>query len=258
MSDSPPRTASAIPKSATSACPAPSRMFSGFTSRCTTPSACAKASASAASRAIATASSTGSRRSRSIRCAQALALDVGHGEPEQAVGAGAAVEHGEDVGMLQPGGEADLALEPLEAEGGGEAGVEDLERDGTVVAEVVGQPDGGHPAPADGAIQPVPAGQCLAQAFRLAQAGAPGIRCGDGHQGRKSKHPARAAPCPRRERPSMLRTSESFARAFPPSLSGGKTGAAPLDPRCRYRGRALPRGTARLSRAPRGRRSPDS
>ena len=115
--------------------------------------------------------------------AQALALDVGHGEPEQAVGAGAAVEHGEDVGVLQPGGEADLALEPLEAEGGGEAGVEDLERDGTVVAEVVGQPDGRHPAPADGAIQPVPAGQCLAQAFRLAQAGAPGIRCGDGHQG---------------------------------------------------------------------------
>ena len=85
--------------------------------------------------------------------------------------------------MLQPGGEADLALEPLEAERGGEAGVKDLERDRTVVPEVVGQPDGGHPAPADGALQPIPAGQCLAQAFRLAQAGASGIRCSDGHEG---------------------------------------------------------------------------
>ena len=123
---------------------------------------------------------------------QALTLHVGHGEPEQAVGAGAAVEHGEDVGMLQPGGEADLALEPLEAERGGEAGVKDLERDRTVVPEVVGQPDGGHPAPADGALQPVPAGQCLAQAFRLAQAGASGIRCGDGHEGsNQSPRPGR-------------------------------------------------------------------
>jgi hypothetical protein len=41
------------------------------------------------------------------------------------------------MGMLEPRGEADLALEPLGAEGGGELGQQDLEGDGAVVAEVV-------------------------------------------------------------------------------------------------------------------------
>ena len=39
------------------------------------------------------------------------------------------VEHRQDVGMLEPGGELDLALEPLGAEGDGELGKEHLERD---------------------------------------------------------------------------------------------------------------------------------
>ena len=47
--------------------------------------------------------------------AEALALDVRHGEPEVAAGL-ARVEDGEDVRVLQPGGELDLALEPLGAE----------------------------------------------------------------------------------------------------------------------------------------------
>ena len=38
--------------------------------------------------------------------------------------------------MLQPGGEADLALEALGSERGGELGVEHLERDRAVVLEV--------------------------------------------------------------------------------------------------------------------------
>ena len=41
--------------------------------------------------------------------------------------------------MLQPGGESDLALEPLGAERGGELGVEHLERDRAVVLEVAGR-----------------------------------------------------------------------------------------------------------------------
>ena len=47
--------------------------------------------------------------------AQGLALDERHREPELAVGL-ARVEHGEDVRMLQPRGEPDLALEALGAQ----------------------------------------------------------------------------------------------------------------------------------------------
>ena len=49
-----------------------------------------------------------------------LALDVRHGEPEL-TGSLARVVHGQDVGMLEPGGELDLALEALGAERGGRA-----------------------------------------------------------------------------------------------------------------------------------------
>ena len=47
--------------------------------------------------------------------AQALALDERHGEPEPARRPRRSRD-GEDVGMLQPGGELDLALEALGAE----------------------------------------------------------------------------------------------------------------------------------------------
>ena len=57
-------TASAMPKSATSAAPSCSRMFSGLMSRCTTPRLCAYSSALATSRARRTDSSTGSCFSR--------------------------------------------------------------------------------------------------------------------------------------------------------------------------------------------------
>jgi hypothetical protein len=48
----------------------------------------------------------------------------------------ARIEHGQNVGMLQPGGEADLALESL---GGpaGQPGEQELEGDWTIVADVV-------------------------------------------------------------------------------------------------------------------------
>jgi acetylornithine deacetylase/succinyl-diaminopimelate desuccinylase-like protein len=89
------------------------------------------------------------------------------------------------VRVLEPGGEADLALEPLEAERGGEAGVEHLEGHRAVVLEVAGEVDGGHAAPADLAPNLVPAGQRLAQAFRLAHASLPRPRCGNRHLGPK-------------------------------------------------------------------------
>ena len=63
----PSATRCAIPKSATSACPAASMMFSGLMSRWITPWRWAYSRASAASRAIWTASSTGSCVSRASR-----------------------------------------------------------------------------------------------------------------------------------------------------------------------------------------------
>jgi hypothetical protein len=53
------------------------------------------------------------------------------------------------VRVLQPGGEADFALEALGAERPGQLGVEDLEGDGSVVLEVGGEEDRGHAAPAE-------------------------------------------------------------------------------------------------------------
>ena len=67
----------------------------------------------------------------------------------------ARVVDGEDVGVLQPGGELDLALEPLGAERGGELGEEHLEGDRAVVPEVLGQVDRGHAAAAELALEPV-------------------------------------------------------------------------------------------------------
>ena len=82
-----------------------------------------------------------------------LPVDERHREPEEVRRAvlrshGAAVEDREDVGVLEAGGEADLALEAIGAEGGGDLGVEDLERDRAVVPQVLREIDRGHaPAP---------------------------------------------------------------------------------------------------------------
>ncbi len=67
----------------------------------------------------------------------------------------AAVEDGDDVGVLEAGGGLRLAAEPLdELAVLGEAAVEDLQRDEALQMRVFGQPDVGHPAGADPAQQP--------------------------------------------------------------------------------------------------------
>jgi hypothetical protein len=53
--------------------------------------------------------------------AERLTLDEGHGEPELARGI-ATVENRQDVGVLQPGGELDLAEKALGAEGAASSG----------------------------------------------------------------------------------------------------------------------------------------
>ena len=85
---------------------------------------------------------------------QALAPDVGHGEPE-AAGALAGVIDREDVRVVETGGEADLTLEPLGAERGPEIGIEHLQRDEPVVLQVAGEIHGGHAATAEHALQEI-------------------------------------------------------------------------------------------------------
>jgi hypothetical protein len=57
--------------------------------------------------------------------------------------------------MLEPRRQADLLEETIPADAGGECGVEDLEGDRPVVAEVLGEVDGGHAAAAELALDVV-------------------------------------------------------------------------------------------------------
>jgi hypothetical protein len=59
------------------------------------------------------------------------------------------------VRVLEVGGDPDLPAEPLLAQLAGGAGEEDLERDRALVAEVVGEVDHGHAAPAEDAIEAI-------------------------------------------------------------------------------------------------------
>src|SRR3970040_1019661 len=137
-------TARATPKSVTSACRPESITLSGLMSRWTTPCACASASASASSTRILTASPTGSSCSRASRALpQRLTLHVRHHIVEQAAGL-SRVEQRQDVRMLELGGDLDLTQEPRAADRRAEILLQHLDRDLTVVLEVLGEVHGRH------------------------------------------------------------------------------------------------------------------
>ena len=89
---------------------------------------------------------------------QGLPAHVWHDVEELSV-RGAAVEQREDVGVLEARGGLDLAQEPLTAQRGGQLGMEDLDGDRTVVAEVVGQIHGGHATSPELALDAVTVGK---------------------------------------------------------------------------------------------------
>ena len=74
--------------------------------------------------------------------------------------------------MLEPGGEPDLAQEPLGAERGGELGVQHLERDRPVVPEVLREVDRGHAAAAELALERVAVAAAPASELRATEVGA--------------------------------------------------------------------------------------
>ena len=90
--------------------------------------------------------------------AQGLAFDVRHGEPEMPGGL-ARVEYGQDVRVLEAGGQLDLAQEPFGSERCGELRVEHLERYRPVVLQVLRQVDSRHAAAAELALERVPLAQ---------------------------------------------------------------------------------------------------
>jgi len=61
-------------------------------------------------------------------------------------------------GVLQPGGDPDLAEEAVGAEYGGELRPEHLERDPPVVLEIAGEMYRGHAAAAELALEPISIG----------------------------------------------------------------------------------------------------
>jgi len=97
--------------------------------------------------------------------AQALALDVRHGEPQLSTRF-ARVEHGEDVRVLQPGGIADFALEAIGTERGGKVGVEYLQGHRSVVPQVVREIDRSHATNAELALERVAVGEGGLEAFQ--------------------------------------------------------------------------------------------
>ena len=96
--------------------------------------------------------------------AQRFALDERHDVVRGAADL-ARVDEAEDVGVLQVGDGLDLAEEPLGADHGGEVGAEHLDGDLALVAEVVGEVDGGHAALAELALDAVAVGENGAEAL---------------------------------------------------------------------------------------------
>ena len=70
-------------------------------------------------------------------------------------------------GCCRRAAEPDLAKEPLGAQHLSQIRMQDLERDGPVVPEVVGQKHRGHAAASELALDPVPIGQGRLQAIQL-------------------------------------------------------------------------------------------
>ena len=87
---------------------------------------------------------------------ETLAFDEGH-DVEQVPVHLARIEERQQVGMLEVGGDLDFREEPLDPEHRPQLGIQDLEGDLAVVADVVREEYRGHAAPADFAVNRVSA-----------------------------------------------------------------------------------------------------
>jgi hypothetical protein len=89
---------------------------------------------------------------------QGFSFDEGHHVVEEPVRLTRVVD-GQNVWVLQPGGDLDLAREALWPHRGGEFRAKDLDRDLTVMLEILREIHRGHPAGTEFAIDPIAVGQ---------------------------------------------------------------------------------------------------
>lgn len=104
--------------------------------------------------------------------AECLAADVGCDEERTSVDLTGVVD-GEDVGVLEGGEGGDLAVEAVDADGGGELGLEDLDGDVAIVAKVTREEDGCASAFAELLDDLVPIGEGDASEVAEGHGGAP-------------------------------------------------------------------------------------
>ena len=96
---------------------------------------------------------------------QRLAFDEWHDVVEQAVGA-ARVDEGEDVWVVEAGGDLYLAEKPVRADVRGQMRMQHLHCHGPAMLEVLGQIDRGHATPPDFPLEVVAAGERTLQAVQ--------------------------------------------------------------------------------------------
>src|SRR2546421_515396 len=98
--------------------------------------------------------------------AQRLARDVRHDEEHESV-ALVRVEHGQDVRVVEFGGDFDLEQEPIAPQRGGPLGLQNLDRDFAVVLQVVREEDRRERTPAYLPCYTIAIGECGLYAFEL-------------------------------------------------------------------------------------------
>src|SRR5207248_2547273 len=145
--------------------------------------------------------------------AEGFPFHVRHDVIEEA-GRGPRVVQGQDVGVLQPGGDLDLAQEPLGAEGRREVRVQDLDRDRPMVLQVLREEHRRHAPATQLPLDRVAVGDGLTQGVE---------QVGHGTWRPSLQH----APAPRQRlmRPPLLSCRASF-----PICSGRMTHPAPVRP----------------------------
>jgi len=94
-----------------------------------------------------------------------LAVHERHDVVEESLGLARVVQR-EDVGVLQPGGDLDLAEEAVRTQRGGQLGAQDLERHFAAVLEILREIHRRHPALSQLALQAIAVGQGVGQSGR--------------------------------------------------------------------------------------------
>ena len=129
--------------------------------------------------------------------AQGFARDVGHHVEQEPLRFARVVQR-QDVGVIQLGGNLDLAEKPVGPDGGRQLGPEHLHRDLAAVLQVVGEIDRCHAAAPELLLDGVAAGEGGVEALEL-----------PGPHGRLSSSPVT------RQSPGPQRTADSCARGAP-------------------------------------------